>query len=79
MTLEEKIKKIISEKLGVTLKEIDPNANLADDLGADPIEIADLLVSLEEGLKINFTDEEKEEVKTVEQIINLAAQQAPDS
>lgn len=75
INLEEKIKKIISENLGVSLKEITSHSHLVDDLGASSVEIADLLVSLEEKFKLNLTDEEKERIKTVGQLINLVASQ----
>lgn len=78
MKPEEKIKEIISEKFGVPLEEIIPSANLTDDLGANPVEVADLLVSLEEELKTNFPEEEKEKIKTVEQLINLVAGQVSE-
>lgn len=78
MGLEEKIKTIISEKLGVSLEEINPASSLSEDLGATPVEIADLLVFLEEELKTNFPEEEKEKVKTVEQLINLVASQVSE-
>lgn len=78
MNLEEKIKTVISEKLGVSLEEINPASSLTEDLGATPVEMADLLVFLEEEFKTSFPEDEKEKIKTVEQLINLVASQVSE-
>lgn len=75
MTLEEKIKEIISEKLGVSLEEITPSSSFAEDLGTGPIEMADLLVFIEEEFKISLPEEEKKKIETIDQLINLVSSQ----
>lgn len=75
---EEKIKEIISERLGVPLQEISPKAYLTEDLGASPVEIADLFAALEERFETSFEDEDKEKTKTIEQLITLVASQSSE-
>jgi acyl carrier protein len=71
MTPEDKINSIISEKLGVELDEIDPDASFIDDLGADSLDIVELIMSLEEELDIEIDDDDAEKLTTVQFVYNF--------
>lgn len=72
MTPEEKINSIIAEKLSVEEKEITPESNFIDDLGADSLDIVELIMSLEEELNIDIADEEAEKLITVQSVYDFA-------
>ena len=65
MSLEDKIKKIIAEKLGVDLDEVIPEASFVDDLGADSLDLVELIMSIEEEFDIEISDEDAEKLLTV--------------
>ena len=67
--MEEKIKQIISEQLGVKLYEVLPNADLMQDLGADSLDLVELTMELEDKFGIEIPDEEAEKLNTVNEII----------
>lgn len=69
--VEKKIKKIISQHLGVGEKEITSSSCLSEDLNASMLEIADLIVKLEEVFQIKIPEEEAQKFSTVGDIINL--------
>jgi len=66
MALEEKIKKIIVEQLGVNADEVTPEASFIDDLGADSLDTVELVMALEEEFDIEIPDEDAEKITTVE-------------
>lgn len=70
MSVEDKIKKIIAEKLSVDLDEIVPEANFIDDLGADSLDLVELIMSMEEEFDIEISDEKAEELVTVKDAID---------
>jgi acyl carrier protein len=65
MSIEDKVKKIIAEKLSVDLEEIVPEASFVDDLGADSLDLVELIMSMEEEFDIEIPDEEAEKMITV--------------
>ena len=65
MSVEDKVKKIIAEKLSVEMEEIVPEASFVDDLGADSLDLVELIMSLEEELDIEISDEDAEKMLTV--------------
>ena len=67
---EARLKKIISDQLGVTEEEVLPEASFIDDLNADSLEMVDLIISLEEEFNIQVTDEEAEKIKTVQDALD---------
>jgi acyl carrier protein len=78
-SLEMKIRTIVAEQLGVTLDEISPDANILDDLGADSLDVVEMVMSLEEAFDIEVPDEEVEEMRTIadiERYITKAASEA---
>jgi acyl carrier protein len=65
MSLEDKVKKIIAEKLSVDLADIVPGASFVDDLGADSLDLVELIMSMEEEFDIEISDEDAEKMITV--------------
>jgi acyl carrier protein len=69
MSVEAKVKKIIAEKLSVDPDEVVPNASLVDDLGADSLDLVELIMSMEEEFEIDISDEDAEQIVTVKDAI----------
>lgn len=65
MSVEDKVKKIIAEKLSVDLDEVVPEASFVDDLGADSLDLVELIMSMEEEFDVEIPDEEAEKLVTV--------------
>ncbi len=65
MNIEEKVKGIIVEQLGVDADEVTPTASFTDDLGADSLDQVELVMALEEEFKLEISDEDAEKIKTV--------------
>ena len=65
MALEDKIKEIIVEQLGVAQEEVVPEASFIDDLGADSLDIVELVMALEEEFDIEIPDEDAERIQTI--------------
>jgi acyl carrier protein len=65
MSFEDKVKKIIAEKLSVDLEEVVPAASFVDDLGADSLDLVELIMSMEEEFDIDIPDEKAEKLITV--------------
>jgi acyl carrier protein len=68
-TLEEKVKKIIIDQLGVDEAEVTGEAKFIDDLGADSLDTVELVMALEEEFGIEIPDEEAEKIATVQDAI----------
>lgn len=69
-TVEERVKKIIAEQLGVNEGEIANESSFADDLGADSLDTVELVMALEEEFGTEIPDEEAEKITTVQQAID---------
>lgn len=65
MAIEEKIKSIIAEQLGVKAEEVTPQASFIDDLGADSLDTVELIMALEEEFNVEIPDEDAEKMATV--------------
>ena len=65
MTVEEKVKGIIMEQLGVDAEEVTPEASFVNDLGADSLDQVELVMALEEAFKLEISDEDAEKLTTV--------------
>lgn len=63
--IEAKVKNIIAEQLGVGEDEIKPESNFVEDLGADSLDIVELVMAMEEEFEVEIPDEEAENIKTV--------------
>ncbi len=69
MTIEEKVRKLIAEKLEVDYNEVVPQAALIDDLGADSLALVELIMTMEEEFDIEVPDDDAEKLVTVENAI----------
>ena len=65
MAVEEKIKSIIAEQLGVKAEEVTPQASFIDDLGADSLDTVELIMALEEEFRVEIPDEDAEKMTSV--------------
>ena len=63
--VEERIKQIIGEQLGVTAEEVTPEASFIDDLGADSLDIVELVMAIEEEYGLEIPDEAAERMQTI--------------
>ena len=70
MNIEDKVKKLIAEKLTVDPADVVPHASLIDDLGADSLAIVEMIMTMEEVFDIEVSDEDAEQLRTVENAIN---------
>lgn len=70
MSTEEKVKKIISEQLGVEEAQVTNEASFVDDLGADSLDNVELVMALEEAFEIDIPDTSAEKIQTVQQAID---------
>lgn len=67
----EKVKKIVSEQLGVEEADVKPEASFANDLGADSLDTVELVMALEEEFGIEIPDEAAEGIATVQDAVNF--------
>ncbi|NES94120.1 MAG: acyl carrier protein [Desertifilum sp. SIO1I2] len=70
----QKVKKIVSEQLGVEVEEVKPESNFANDLGADSLDTVELVMALEEEFDIEIPDEAAEKIATVGQAVEFIQQ-----
>jgi acyl carrier protein len=63
--LEQRVRNIVAEQLGVDLSEVRSDASILDDLGADSLDVVEMVMSLEEAFDIEVPDEDVEEMRTV--------------
>ena len=68
--IEAKVKSIIADQLGVGEDEIKPESSFIEDLGADSLDIVELVMAMEEEFEVEIPDEEAENIKTVGDAIN---------
>lgn len=68
--IEAKVKSIIADQLGVGEDEIKPDSSFIEDLGADSLDIVELVMAMEEEFEVEIPDEEAENIKTVGDAIN---------
>ena len=69
-SVEELVKEIIVEQLSVSAEEVVPEASFVDDLGADSLDLVELIMTVEEEFNIEIPDEEAEKIKFVKDAIN---------
>lgn len=69
-SIEDRVKKIVAEQLGVKEDEVRIEASFVDDLGADSLDTVELVMALEEEFETEIPDEEAEKITTVQLAIN---------
>ncbi len=65
MALEDRVSEIIVEQLGVSAEELKPEASFIDDLGADSLDIVELVMAMEEAFDIEISDDDAERIQSV--------------
>ncbi|MBI4876944.1 MAG: acyl carrier protein [Acidobacteria bacterium] len=70
MSVELKVKQIIVEQLGVDEAAVDATASFVDDLGADSLDIVELVMAFEEAFEIDIPDEDAEKITTVKDAVD---------
>jgi len=70
MSVEQKVKQIIVEQLGVDEGQVDPTASFVDDLGADSLDIVELVMAFEEAFELDIPDEDAEKIGTVKDAVD---------
>ena len=69
-SIEDRVKKIVVDRLGVKEDEVKPNSSFVDDLGADSLDTVELVMALEEEFECEIPDEEAEKITSVQQAID---------
>jgi acyl carrier protein len=77
MAIAERVKQIIVEQLGVDEEEVTLEASFVDDLGADSLDIVELVMAFEEEFGIEIPDEDAEKISTVRSAIDYIEKTAP--
>ena len=72
----DKLKELVVDQLGVEEDEVTMEATMQDDLGADSLDLVDLVMSVEEESGVNVADEDLENIKTVGDIVNYIEERA---
>ncbi|MDL1956380.1 MAG: acyl carrier protein [Candidatus Desulfofervidus auxilii] len=68
--IEERVKEIIANQLGVNPEEVVPGASFVEDLGADSLDLVELIMAIEEEFGVEVPDEEAEKIRTVQDAID---------
>jgi len=72
MSIEDKIISIIAEKLNLSKDQVKPEASFVDDLGADSLDLVELVMAMEEEFGMEVPDEDAEKLRTVKDVIEEA-------
>ncbi len=78
MSLEEKVKDIIVDKLGVDVEKVTENAHFIDDLGADSLDTVELVMAFEEEFGVEIPDEDAQEITTVKSAVEYLTKKKAD-
>ncbi|MBH1972061.1 MAG: acyl carrier protein [Agitococcus sp.] len=74
--IEDRVKKIVAEQLGVKLEDVKNESSFVDDLGADSLDTVELVMALEEEFETEIPDEEAEKINTVQAAIDYVTANA---
>lgn len=74
--IEQRIKKIVAEQLGVSEAEVKIESSFVNDLGADSLDTVELVMALEEEFECEIPDEQAEKINTVQEAINYVTEHA---
>ena len=75
-SIEERVKKIVVEQLGVKEEEVTLDASFVDDLGADSLDTVELVMALEEEFGVEIQDEQAETITTIQQAVDFVSANA---
>ncbi|MCC5860957.1 MAG: acyl carrier protein [Gammaproteobacteria bacterium] len=78
-SIEQQVKAIVAEQLGVKEEEVTNDASFVDDLGADSLDTVELVMALEEEFETEIPDEEAEKITTVQQAIDFILARKSDA
>ncbi len=70
MSVEEQVKKIIMDQLGVSAEEVKPEASFVEDLGADSLDLTELIMAMEEAFNVEIADEDAQKILKVQDAIS---------
>ena len=71
MSVEEKVKKIIMDQLSVSADEVKPEASFIEDLGADSLDLTELIMAMEEEFGVEISDEDAQQIQKVQDAISF--------
>ncbi len=72
--IEERVKEIIADQLGVSVDQIKPESKFVDDLGADSLDVVELIMAFEEEFGVEIPDEDAEKISTVQDVLDYIKQ-----
>jgi acyl carrier protein len=78
MSVEKRVIEMVAEQLGMSEEEVTPEASFIDDLGADSLDLVELIMALEEEFGKDISDEAAEEIQTVQQAIDYISAHLED-
>lgn len=78
MAVADKVKEIVVEQLGVDENQVDASASFVDDLGADSLDIVELVMAFEEAFDLDIPDEDAEKIATVKDAVDYIEAKAAD-
>ena len=78
-TIEERVKKIVVEQLGVKEDEVTPNASFVDDLGADSLDTVELIMEFEKSFNVTIDDADAEKIQTVGDAVTYLQSKTADA
>ena len=70
-SIDERVKKIVAEQLGVKEEEVQTEASFVEDLGADSLDTVELIMEFEKAFDVSIPDEKAEKIQTVEEAVNF--------
>ncbi len=70
MAVEDRIREIIVDQIGVPAREVVPEASFIDDLGADSLDIVELVMAIEEAFDLEIPDDDAEKIQTIQNAIS---------
>ena len=78
MSLEEKVRDIIVDKLGVAADKVKPESHFIDDLGADSLDTVELVMAFEEEFNVEIPDDDAQEITTVKSAVDYLSKKAAE-
>ena len=78
MDLAERVIAIVSEQLGVEKESLVPEANLLDDLGADSLDVVELVMAIEEEFALEIPDDDAEKIQTIQDAVSYVEERVKD-